>query len=405
MLGVRRVSNHRRPPVFNGPRAGRGSRILRSVYTLLITFFLVSIVFSFLCSMWEAVLLSTTPSFAEIKKREGTAIGHHLNEFKSNIDRPLAAILTLNTIAHTAGAIGVGAQATEIWADANPLITGLLVPVVMTLAILVFSEIIPKTIGATYWQRLVGFTVNSLLIVIKVLYPLVWLCQLVTSTLKRDTEGSIYSRSDFLAMAEIGAEEGVFEESESEIIGNLLRFNRVTARDIMTPRTVVAAAPEELTVREFFDDQESMRFSRIPVYEGAKDHIIGYFLKDELLAALIEQRDDTTIGSLRREITIIPENFPLPELFNRFVDRREHIALVVDQYGGMAGIVTMEDVIETMLGMEIVDEMDQDDDMQSLARDQWEKRAKARGLIEEAHPELTEDPGGDMNAGSTDHHD
>ncbi|XOV86538.1 MAG: CNNM domain-containing protein [Pseudomonadota bacterium] len=353
------------------------------MYTLLIAFFLVSIIFSFFCSMWEAVLLSTTPSFADIKQREGTALGRHLAEFKANIDRPLAAILTLNTVAHTVGAIGVGSQATAIWSDSNPILTAFVIPVVMTLAILVLSEIIPKTIGATHWKRLVGFTVNSLLIIIAVLYPLVWLCQLVTSSLKKDTKGSIYSRSDFLAMAEIGAEEGVFNKSESEIIGNLLRFNRVCAKDIMTPRTVAAVAAEEQSIRSFFDEHETLHFSRIPVYEGTKDHITGYILKDELLAALVEHRDEDPMVSLRREITIIPEDFPLPELFSRFIESREHIALVVDQYGGMAGIVTMEDVIETLLGMEIVDEMDQDADMQILARRQWEKRARVRGLLQE----------------------
>ena len=365
------------------------------MYTLLITFFFVSIAFSFLCSMWEAVLLSTTPSFAEIKNREGSTVGKHLIEFKENIDRPLAAILTLNTIAHTVGAIGVGAQATIIWSEANPLITGLLVPVVMTLAILVISEIIPKTLGATYWQELVGFTVTSLLIVIKLLYPLVLMCQLVTASMKKDTKGSIYSRSDFLAMAEIGVEEGVFERSESEIISNLLRFNKVTAKAIMTPRTVVQVASETQTIREFFDETEgSPRFSRIPVYEGTKDHVTGYMLKDELLAALVDDRGDEPVGSLCREILIIGEDFPLPELFSRFVDRREHIALVVDQYGGMSGIVSMEDVIETLLGMEIVDELDKEADMQEMARSQWEKRARARGLIEEqtqAPPPATDD--------------
>ncbi len=356
------------------------------MYTMLIIFFLVSIVFSFLCSLWEAVLLSTTPSFAEIKQREGTALGRQLNEFKANIDRPLAAILTLNTIAHTVGAIGVGAEATAIWAEVNPLITGVVVPVVMTLAILIISEIVPKTIGATYWQELVGFTVSSLRIVITLLLPLVWLCQLVTSSLKKDTKGSIFSRSDFLAMAEIGAEEGVFNESESEIIGNLLRFHRITANDIMTPRTVVDVASEDETIKDFFDSRETLHFSRIPIFEGTKDHITGYFLKDELLAALIEERGDDMIATLRREIIIIPQDFPLPELFSRFVTRREHIALVVDEYGGMAGIVTMEDVIETLLGMEIVDEMDQSTDMQVLARREWEKRARARGLIAEQTP-------------------
>jgi CBS domain containing-hemolysin-like protein len=358
------------------------------MYTLLIAFFLVSIIFSFLCSLWEAVLLSITPSYAEIKHQEGSPIGRQLRSFKANIDRPLAAILTLNTIAHTVGAIGVGAQATAIWSGSHPLITGLAVPATMTLAILVLSEIIPKTIGATYWKELAGFTVSSLLVIITILFPLVWLCQFITTRLKKDMKGSIYSRSDFLAMAEIGARAGVFEESESAIIANLLRFNKITAVDIMTPRTVVIAADEQTTVKSFFEDNRSLRFSRLPVYqEHTKDNVVGYFLKDELLAAIVDERGEELIGSIRREIMVIPEAFPLPELFNRFLERREHIALVVDEFGGMAGIVTMEDVIETLLGMEIVDESDKDVDMQLLARQNWESRARSHGLIEETPAE------------------
>ncbi|MCB1645767.1 MAG: HlyC/CorC family transporter [Pseudomonadales bacterium] len=355
------------------------------MYTLLIVFFLVSITFSFLCSLWEAVLLSITPSYAEVKQREGTAIGNHLSDFKANIDKPLAAILTLNTIAHTVGAIGVGAQATSIWADSSPWVTGLVVPAAMTVAILVLSEIIPKTIGATHWKRLAPFTVRSLLLIIALLYPFVWLSQFLTRSLKKDTAGSIYSRSDFLAMAEIGAREGVFEQTESDIISNLLKFAKVTAKDIMTPRTVVFAAPQNMSIGEFFEAHEPLRFSRIPVYhEGSKDNVSGFFLKDELLSEMVQGNASKTIGELCREVMMIPLDFPLPELFSRLLERREHLAVVIDAFGGMAGVVTTEDVIETLLGMEIVDESDHETDMQVLARRNWEARARAHGLIQEA---------------------
>lgn len=354
------------------------------MYTLLIVFFSISITFSFMCSLWEAVLLSITPSYAEIKYQEDSSLGRHLRSFKADIDRPLAAILTLNTIAHTVGAIGVGAQASVIWSDTNPIMTGFMVPVGMTLAILVLSEIIPKTIGATYWKELAGFTVNALLIIIVVLYPLVWLSQFITRLMKRDTKGSIFSRSDFLAMAEIGARDGVFEQAESEIITNLLRFNRIKAEDIMTPRTVVITASESTTIKSFFDAHKSLQVSRIPIHQSdSKDNITGYVLKDEFLAAIVNDHGNDLIGSLRREIMVIPEEFPVPDLFNLFVKRREHIALVIDEFGGMAGIVTMEDIIETLLGLEIVDESDKEVDMQTLARQIWERRARARGLIEE----------------------
>ena len=354
--------------------------------SLLIAFFMVSLVFSFLCSLWEAALLSITPAYAEIKNQEGSAMGRHLAAFKANIDRPLAAILTLNTIAHTVGAIGVGAQASLIWGDSNPLVTGLLVPVVVTLAILLLSEIIPKTIGATYWKELAGFTVSSLRLVILILAPLVWLCQQLTKLLKRNTEGSIFSRSDFMALAEIGAREGVIEEHESTMISNLIQFESVRAGDIMTPRTVVIAAPAEMPIEAFVSSKEPPRVSRLPVYQNdSKDDITGYVLKDDLLAAMLDQRGTNSINSLRREIMIVNQDFPLPELFNRLVERKEHISLVVDEFGGMAGIVTMEDVIETLLGREIMDESDSETDTRIEARKAWETRAKAQGLVEESY--------------------
>lgn len=361
--------------------------------TLLIVFFLVSLVFSFLCSMWEAVLLSITPTYAEIQKNEGTAMGRLLSEFKQDIDKPLSAILTLNTVAHTVGAIGVGAQATKIWAESAAWITQLAVPAVMTLAILVLSEIIPKTLGAVHWKALAPFTVRCLQFIIAVLAPLVWFSRLITGMFKGDEKGSLLTRSDFLAMTQIGAETGVFEESESEIIRNLLRFERIRAEDIMTPRTVVVAADANQTLQSFYDAHDNLRFSRIPVFQGdSRDLVTGFFLKDELLDHLLKQRGESQIESLRRPIMVIPRAFPLPDLFGRLVEKREHIAVVVDEFGGMAGVVTMEDVIETLLGLEIVDESDHAEDMQSHARATWRARARAHGLaVEELETTAVED--------------
>jgi CBS domain containing-hemolysin-like protein len=356
--------------------------------SLLILFFLVAIVTSFLCSLWEAVLLSITPSYAQIKVQEGGALGRRLQAFKENVDRPLAAILTLNTIAHTVGAIGVGDQASKIWADANPLITGLLVPVVMTLAILVLSELIPKTLGANYWKEMAPFTARSLDLIIRLLAPLVWFSQFVTRALKKDEAQSAFSRKDFLAMADIGAQHGVFEQQESEILANLLRFNAVRARDVMTPRMVVKAASACQPIGEFFEQNRDLRFSRVPLYEkDSRDHIVGYILKDQMLAQMVDGARDAELRTLCREIITVAEDYPIIELFNRFLSTREHIALVVDDFGGMAGIVTMEDVIETLIGIEIVDELDQTADMQVLARRNWERRAKRLGILVMPEPE------------------
>ncbi|HPF25938.1 MAG TPA: CNNM domain-containing protein [Steroidobacteraceae bacterium] len=360
------------------------------MYTLLIVFFLLSIVFSFLCSIWEAVLLSITPSFTVTQVQSGSELGRTLSEFKDNIDRPLAAILTLNTIAHTVGAIGVGSQATAIWGIS--LLATAVVPIVMTLAILLLSEIIPKTIGANYWRELASFTVRSLKIIIWILAPLVFLSQIITRTLKKDKAASVLSRADFTAMAELGSREGVFDERESSILRNLLRFDTILARHVMTPRTVVVAAEQSMSLREFHDTHPQLRFSRVPIYERSRDHVTGYILKDELLQRLVEpsamsadaQPGEQPLSSIRRDIIAVREDFPIPELFSRFAEKREHIALVIDDFGGMAGVVTMEDVIETLLGLEIVDEQDHTEDMQLLARRQWEKRARNIGLIESA---------------------
>lgn len=355
------------------------------MYSLLIIFFLIALLFSFLCSLWEAVLLSITPSYAQIKLKEGTSVGNQLQIFKQNIDQPLAAILTLNTIAHTVGALGVGAQAAQIWADSSPIITGFVVPALMTMAILIFSELIPKTLGANYWKQLCDFTVKSLVILIKVLYPLVWFSQLLTKMLKKDKVAAVFTRSDFLAMTELGEQEGVFEQTESQIINNLLQFNSVQASDVMTPRTVVVKVAETTSIAEFYKANQNLRFSRIPVYEkGHQDHIQGFILQNELLQKMLSNEGDQPVSSIMRPISLIKEAYPIPDLFNDFLENREHIAIVVDEFGGMAGVVTMEDVIETMLGKEIIDEMDHTDDMRELARRRWKKRAAQMGLIEPA---------------------
>lgn len=352
------------------------------MYNLLIVFFSVAILVSFLCSLLEAVLLSITPSYAQLKLQQGGHIGQRLEVFKSNIDRPLAAILTLNTIAHTVGAIGVGDQSARIWADSNPLITGVVVPSIMILGILILSEIIPKTLGANHWQKLVPFTVRTLEIIILLLYPLVWFSQIITQWLNKDKTQSVFSRSEFLAMAQIGVSEGHVKRQDSEIIANLLRFKTVRTSDIITPRIVVHSAPEEQSIEDYYQSVDELPFSRIPLYEDKNNEkITGYCLKGELLESLVQGGGDAELSTIRREITVVHESLPISDLFNTFLERREHIILVVDEYGGMAGIVTMEDVMETMLGMEITDESDSIEDMQALARENWKARALRIGLI------------------------
>jgi len=333
---------------------------------------------SFLCSIMEAVLLSVTPSYvAAFERDEDATIGERLRELKEDIDRPLSAILSLNTIAHTVGAAGAGAQAAVVFGEAY---TGVIAGV-LTLLILVLSEIIPKTLGAVYWRTLAPPIARILVPTIFLMWPLVKLSQGITYLLSRGEDEATFSREEFTAMAELGEEEGVFEEKESRILRNLFRFNSLRVKDVMTPRTVVFDLSEEKTIKDVVEEHDEFRFSRIPVYDEDRDDVTGYVLKDQMLLRAAQEDHNVPLSDIAREILVVRETLPLPDLLERLLDGLEHIALVVDEYGGMAGIVTMEDVVETLLGLEIVDEADSVEDMQALARQQWFKRAKDLGMV------------------------
>ena len=347
---------------------------------LLILYLSLAILVSFLCSILEAVLLSTTPSYVESLKQQGSGtLGKKLEKLKNNIDRPLAAILSFNTIAHTVGAAGVGAQAAKIWGD-NYL--GL-ISAILTLLILVFSEIIPKTIGANYWRTLTGFTTNTLKILIYLMYPLVLLSQHISKLLSRDKQTSSVSRAEVSAMADIGHKEGVFEEMESKIIKNLIRLRKIMVQDIMTPRTVMVMVQEDQPLKEFINNEAYGKISRIPVYQENWDDITGYVHKHDVLKKLAEDQHHVLLKDIKREIPMVSHTMRLPQLLDKLIVNKDHIALVTDHYGGVAGLVTLEDVIETLLGIEIVDEFDSEKDMQVFAREKWRNRAIKLGLIVE----------------------
>ncbi|WP_010136162.1 CNNM domain-containing protein [Ochrovirga pacifica] len=350
--------------------------------TLLIIYALLSVFFSFLCSILEAVLLSVTPTFINVQKSENKSYAQDLEVLKNDVDKPLIAILTINTIAHTVGAILVGAQAKKIFNDQGNGV--FVVSAIMTILILVASEIIPKTIGATYWKSLAGFTTKALnlLIFICKYTGIIWMLQLFTKMFGKGAHGeSVLSREDFSAMTDIAEQEGVFLENESRVIRNLLGFKEVKARHIMTPRIVIKTADASQTIQSFFDENKNIIFSRIPIYTDHPDNITGYFLKDQLLRAIIDGKGEETIASIQRSIMITNRDLPIPNLFEKLIEQREHIALVVDEYGTVSGLVTQEDVIETLLGLEIMDESDQIADLQSLARKSWEKRAERMGIF------------------------
>jgi len=356
---------------------------------LLLFYGIISIFFSFLCSILEAVLLSVTPTFINVKKKEGKTFATNLEELKKDVDRPLIAILTLNTIALTVGAILVGKEAEGLYGNGDGYGV-FIVSAVMTILILVASEIIPKTIGATYWKGLANFTTKALNILI---FPLkwtglLWIMQLTTKLIGgKGHHGSVLSREDFHVMTDMAHEEGVFLESESKVIKNLLTFKDIMAKSIMTPRTVMKAENDVTTVEDFFNKNLNLRYSRIPIYTDTEDNIKGLVLKDEIFKEMALGNGSKKLAELKRDIIIINRDMAIPKLFEQLVETRNHMALVVDEYGTVSGIVTMEDVIETLLGLEIMDESDNVSDLQHQARKNWESRAKKLGIIEDKQSE------------------
>lgn len=350
--------------------------------TALLFFFFVSIIFSFLCSIWEAVLLSITPSYVSRMQKEKPAIGKLLAKLKDDIDRPLSAILTMNTVAHTVGAIGVGVEAGKIFGTTK--IDLLLFEVTyesliaggMTLAILILSEIIPKTIGATYWKKLSAFTANSLRILTWILAPFIWMSNWITRLIKRDGTHSVFSRADVAAMADAGLKSGAIDQEEKSIIQNLLRLENLNIKDIMTPRSVVFALDEEQNLGDIFIEHNPFQFSRIPVFSETPDNITGLALKDVILENLAEDKHARKLAEIRREIIFVQDNFSVAKLLDILIQQRQHLAMVADDYGTIVGLVTMEDVIETLFGLEIVDESDKVEDLQKLARTRWMKKSK-----------------------------
>ncbi len=358
---------------------------------LLIVFAALSIFFSFMCSILEACLLSITPSYIKIRRKEGKQYASILAHLKQDIDKPLIAILTVNTISHTVGSILVGVQAEKTFGHGGHAVG--IVSALMTLAILILSEIIPKTIGATYWKSLGNFTAKSLQMMI---FPLkytgiLWLLMLTTRLIGKSAHVSSMSREEFAAITDAAEEEGVFEESETTVIKNLLVFKSVEAKDVMTPFSVAITEDESMSLENFHKNHRNLKFSRVPIYKEKSNNISGFVLKDDVLEEMIDEKGKQPLTSVKRDILVTHDRTPIPELFEIFVQKRAHISMIVDEYGNVTGIVTMEDIIETLLGLEIMDESDSVEDMQMLARKNWERRAKRLGLIQRKQDQETEE--------------
>lgn len=335
----------------------------------LLLFLLGSMLISFFCSVLESTLMSTPISYITMKEEEGYRPASLMKQYKTDPSRPLAAILSLNTIANTIGAAGVGREATLLFGSSW---FGL-VSAVTTILILVFSEIIPKNIGTSHWKELMGFAAKSIRVLIIALYPVVvaieWLQKLISP---KESESTV-SREEVSAMADVAEESGELDEDENEAIQNIISLDEFTAADAMTPRVVCAIAPASMRLKTFYKDKRFLHHSRIPIYAENDEYITGYILRMEALQLIADDKFDVTLGDIRRDIPSFTEETPLDKIWDEMIAKDEPISVVINEYGSFQGILTLEDVIETIFGNEIVDERDEVRDMQQLAKERWRK--------------------------------
>ena len=342
----------------------------------LFLYFFAVLGISFLCSLLESFILSVTHAHISLVSKDRPALGKKLSHFKENINQPLSAILSLNTIANTVGAASVGAiTLVEFGSNWVAIMSGIL-----TLCILIFSEIIPKTVGALYWKKILVPATFAVQVLIIMTYPLVVFLELLSKWLAKAENEDKVSREEVIAMAELGEDEGTIEESESTVIENVLMLDDISVEEVLTPRSVIFAVNKTNSVKEVLDKYNDIEFSRIPVYEDGLDNIIGIVRRHILLKSKAEDQFDVTMGELAKPIHVVEENDSVGDVLDEFVKRREHLFMVKDQFGQVAGLITLEDAIETLLGVEIVDETDSVVDMRKLALDNWrKKRLKSQG--------------------------
>ena len=339
---------------------------------LLLLYLFLTLSISFLCSILESVLMSTPLSYITMKKEEGYKPAARFLKYKTDIDRPIAAILSLNTIANTGGAAGVGSQATVVFGSSW---VGL-VSAITTVLILVFSEIVPKTIGTSYWKSLMGFASKTISVLVVIMFPLAWAVQRISKLIAPEDGSNLVSRDEVTAMANIGAKEGVIDSNENKVIQNIMKLDNVKAFDAMTPRIVCSIAQENMTLKNFYKNDTYLHYSRIPVYSDSPEYITGYILLSDALEGLADDKFDMRLKDLKRPISYFNEEVSLSEIWESLLKKKEQMALIIDEYGSFQGLITLEDIIETILGLEIIDENDQFTDMQQYARDRWERRQK-----------------------------
>jgi CBS domain containing-hemolysin-like protein len=356
--------------------------------TLLITYIVFALLISFLCSLLEATLLTLTPTSIGTAKEAGRSWAARMEKLKLDVERPLSAILTLNTIAHTMGAAGAGAEYARLYGNVGE---GLFAAG-LTLAILVLTEIIPKTLGARHALELAGFTAWILPKMIALLSPLIALLRLITQLITPKGSGAKpMHREELLTMARMGQASGSLRERESQMVQNIIQLHHVRAWDIMTPRPVIFALSEKTTLAEFVPLIEDKPYTRVPVYGENRDDMKGFVIRGDALLALLKAPDQQlTLTEVLRPLAVTQEDMPVDRLFQRFIAERLHIIMVTDEFGGMQGLITLEDILETIFGVEIMDEKDKVEDLQALARKLWRERADRMGI--ELPPESPADP-------------
>jgi len=331
---------------------------------LLLLYFSASIVVSFICSVLESVLLSVTMPYISVLENERPKVGALLKQHKQHINKSIASILILNTIANTLGATAVGAQAEKVFESSGVF----WVSVVLTFSILFFAEIIPKTIGATYWKQIAPLAAYVIRFFIWITYPIILMTLFVTNRIKGEDEGMSLTKEELLQSALLSEDEGVLDEQESDIIENILKLDEIKVNDILTPRTVVFDLDGERSIQEIVaKEPDIFKYSRIPVYAEEKENVTGMILTKQLFKQALE--DDTVqLKSIQKDIYRINEQVPVSWALDLFIEKKEHMFLVLDKYDQVQGIVTLEDCVETILGVEIVDESDTHVDMREVAK-------------------------------------
>ena len=339
--------------------------------TALLIYFFISLFISLLCSLLESVILSVSHAHLAVLVKAGSKRGKLMSSLKEDINRPLSAILTINTIAHTLGAAGVGAQTYVVFGNEYVAISS----IILTFSVLFFSEIIPKTLGANYTKSLVGFSAYTIRVLIFIVFPMVFIGEKISKFLKRnDKDESKASREELIAMAELSEDEGAIDSQEGDIIENLMKLDNISAEEVMTPRSVIFSLEDDDTVGRVVDKYSPLVFSRIPIYKESLDQVIGFVHRYDLVNKQGEDKFDVTMEQLMEPVHTVKDSDSVSNILDQFVKRRQQIFIVEDEFGTTTGLITLEDAIETLLGVEIVDEHDNVVDMRKLATAKLEKR-------------------------------